>query len=324
MVKPLDSLKVSLGRSFSRSRAQSIRVKLVAFLLALFLWFYVVTENTYRYEMEIPIRVTNLAPDRMLVTPLPEKALVRLEGPGKALIGILVARDVWLVADLAGVTRSRVWRPRTSEVSLGRAAGQVQVLEIVSPETLRVELDLVEEARLPVTPGVKIRPAAGHVLAGLPKAEPESVLVRGPRSTIRAMRSVRTEFREYSEVRRDLSVEVPLEFPSYVSGTPGRVRISARVEKLMDRTFFQLPVSVANTPPGTRGLANPASVDVVVRGGLSLVPRLDRSDVDPFVDYSLPDKESPGEYSVQVRTPAGVEVVRVEPPRVRVLLQRVR
>lgn len=77
------------------------KVKLVSFLMALFLWFYVVTDNTYQYEMTVPVRVANLAEDRAILSDLPREAVIRVEGTGKALIGLMLSGDAWLTVDLA-------------------------------------------------------------------------------------------------------------------------------------------------------------------------------------------------------------------------------
>jgi len=303
---------------------RNLRVKLIALAMAFFLWFYVVTESTYQYELEIPIRVTNLAPDRMMLDELPPRALVRVEGSGKALIGLMVGRDVWLAADLSGVTRGKTWRPKVADVALGRWAGQIRVVEVVSPETLRVELDLVAEDRLPVKGQVEIRPAPGYTLLAGVETRPESVLVRGPRSVVRRMGGVSTVRRTYQDVRKDVLVDVPLDPPARVSVVPSRVRVIARVDKLMERTLVQLPVTVENVPPGTRGVAMPPEVSVTVRGAMSRVVELNPGAVRPFVDYSSPVPGSMSEYVVRVSAPPGIQVEKVEPTEIRVLLERLR
>ncbi len=302
----------------------NFRVKIVAFFMALFLWFYVVTENTYQYEMEVPVRITNLDPDRALLTPLPQKAVVRLEGSGKALIGLLIGGEVWIAADLAGVKRNKVWRLSPGDVVVGRAGGRIRVVEVVSPDTVRVELDIAQTRHVPVRPEIELLPAPGYTVVSGPLARPDSVTVRGPRAVVRKLREVTTARRRYEDVKGDFSVELPVEPVPLVSITPPRVHVVAKIEELMEKAFSQMPVEVEHVPDGLRGVAVPPSVFLVLQGGISRMAELDRRMVRVFVDYRRPVRGAAREYEVQVDAPPGVSVQRVEPTRVRVILEKVR
>ncbi|NOZ55334.1 MAG: hypothetical protein GXO73_00920 [Calditrichaeota bacterium] len=300
------------------------KVKLVSFLMALFLWFYVVTDNTYQYEMTVPIRVTNLAEDRAILSDLPQKATIRVEGTGKALIGLMLSGDAWLTVDLTGVRRVKVFRPRPADVTIMRSGQRIRVLEVVSPDTIRVVLDLLERRSVPVVPEVEVVPAAGYALVGQPSAKPAAVLLSGPRKIVSSLASVKTERREYRELKHSVRETVPLIPVPKTKMEPDRVVVEVVVEKLMEKRLEQVPVRVENPPAGMRGVTIPPTVALVVQGAVSVVSDVRQGDVVAFVDYNKPSKKDPTIYPVQVKTPKGVSVRSVSPDTVRVVLERLR
>ena len=300
------------------------KVKLVSFLMALFLWFYVVTDNTYQYEMTVPVRVTNLSEDRAILSDLPREAVIRVEGTGKALIGLMLSGDAWLTVDLAGVRKTKVFRPRPADVTVMRSGPQVRVLEVVSPDTIRVVLDRLERRSVPVAPAVTVVPAAGYALVDQPRTEPSAVLLSGPRKVVDAVATVRTEKREYRDLKRTVRETVPLIPVPKAKMEPDRVLLEVVVEKLMEKRLEQVPVHVENPPPGMRGVTIPPTVSLVVQGAVSVVSAVRQGDVVAFVDYRKPGKRDPSAYPVQVKAPKGVSVRSVVPDTVRVVLERLR
>ena len=65
---------------------RNFRVKLGLFILAVILWFMVVSQRTYEYNIAIPIKVDGLRPDKVVVNELPHEVEIKVEALGRELL----------------------------------------------------------------------------------------------------------------------------------------------------------------------------------------------------------------------------------------------
>jgi YbbR domain-containing protein len=63
-------------------------------------------------------------------------------------------------------------------------------------------------------------------------------------------------------------------------------RVTVRIEKADERLFAASHVQIRNLEPGLRASMDPAVVAVLMRGAESLLSRLDRASVVPYVDVT--------------------------------------
>ncbi|MBI2116508.1 MAG: YbbR-like domain-containing protein [candidate division NC10 bacterium] len=165
----------------------NLGLKLLSVVLAVFLWAVVLGEQKVEVTRTVPLEITNLPRDLILVNDPPDSLEVRLRGP-KTLVTTLASREV----DLEGLPKSFVEgenviaiRPETVRVPRG-----IEVVE-VTPRRVRVVLDAMAVREVEVSPRVEGAPAKGFALKRV-TSTPARIRMAGPKNELRRLTRVYT------------------------------------------------------------------------------------------------------------------------------------
>ncbi|MFH1861597.1 MAG: YbbR-like domain-containing protein, partial [bacterium] len=192
---------------------KNYKIKIVLFLMAVFLWFFVIASRDYDQTLDVPIRVINLKPEMVFLEEPPSAARVRFQGRGNSLLLLSLFGDVHLEVDIRSVNDS-------SDISLNTdlvlwASGiNVNVLEIISPKVVYIRLDDEAEQTLPVHSLLTVKPAESFVQVGAVVCQPESVLVCGPKTVLNHLQFIPTQAKTIEQVAGNLSMKLDLILPA--------------------------------------------------------------------------------------------------------------
>ena len=225
---------------FNPLRGQNWLALLLAFCLAVGVWYVVTVHDQLEAQLEIRLDYKGVPDNLIIMDGMIPKMTVRLRGPATLMRAIL-PRDLEQVVNLSQLQKGRniiSLRPTTFAPSV-RA---FEIKEITPPR-----LVLLVEARISRTVPVKpvFSTARGeHALKVLDViATPATVQVRGPESQVNALHEV--------EVLVPLSLATPagqynflgpLDVPRLVTVTPGAARVEYTV--VSDRVMVPLSVPV--------------------------------------------------------------------------------
>ncbi|MBI5836038.1 MAG: hypothetical protein HZB25_02225 [Candidatus Eisenbacteria bacterium] len=165
----------------------NLGIKMMSLLLAMLVFLHVATDREQELKFRVPLRLVNLSDSLVAMGRVPGDALVSFRGRGRD-IYLALLRGTWVQVDLAEAGPGSVRHllsPRDVQLPPGITVSAAQVAE---PETLALQMDRRQRARLPVRVVTESRNPA---LAC--RAEPESVNVDGPASLLARMSWVPTE-----------------------------------------------------------------------------------------------------------------------------------
>jgi len=228
--------------------------------------------------------------------------------------------DVVAVLDLRGARPGRRLFPLTPDQV--RAPFGVEIVQVM-PSAVAMTFESSATRTVPVLPSVDGRPAPGYVVGTL-TADPASVEVVGPESAVKRATEVLTE-------------------PVLIAGATGRVRETVTIGVLdpalrivnaksavvtvqmepapAERIVHNRPVHLRNVAPNLAAQAQPATVNVTLRGTREGLARIGADEVSAYVDvgglgvgvYSL-------DVHVDVEQDAGV--TRIDPSTIQVRISR--
>jgi len=152
---------------------KNLTAKVIALIMAIILWVYVMNEQNPLVEtsMEIPLEVRNLS-NSIIAVDIPERVKVKVRGPRSLIVG-LSSKDIKSYIDLKGLSDGR----NTVKVNTTIPAN-VEVVE-VNPENINFRLDSIASRQIPVEVNVNGIPAPGTVL-GKTNYSLTHVTVEGP------------------------------------------------------------------------------------------------------------------------------------------------
>ncbi len=312
------------GQRMIPSILHNYRIKLVALTFAVFIWFFVVTENDYEDIVAIPIIVNNLPRDKVLLNDVPKQARIKVKGSGKDLIALGVSRSARLDVDLTGVRKSRIFHPGPDDVFLSRSGGGLSVLEVTSPETISVVLDDFMDRKVPIRSRLQVSSAPGYALVGNLHLSPDSVVVSGPKSVVRQIDYVPTDSLVRQNLVADLSESVRIGTPlsSKAKLSTDRTEAHLDVQKLLELTFTGIPVTVRHAPRNINVYPVPSTLDLVVEGGADLLSKLDRKDIVAYVDYRRVKSSPANELPAIIERPPGVTYRDVSPRTFKLVFEK--
>jgi hypothetical protein len=189
-------------------------LKVLAIAIAFALWVSVVGSERRQMTTTAPVEYVGLANDLVLVGDPRERMDVQLEVTRWAAPRV-TSGEVRVRVTLASLPEGETIVPVTpADVE---APPGVRVTRI-TPSWVRVSLTRALEQALPVVPRIRGVPASGFAVSRV-AAEPSSVQVKGPRTTIEQRDGVETVPVDVSGIRASLTQTVGLLLPEFVTAT---------------------------------------------------------------------------------------------------------
>jgi len=237
---------------------------------------------------------------------------VRVRGASGALSRVGPG-DIVAVLDLHGARPGRRLFPLTPDQV--HAPFGVEIVQVM-PSAIALTFEASATRTVPVLPSVDGRPAPGYVVGTL-TAEPASVDIVGPESAVKRATEVLTE-------------------PVLIAGSKDRVRETVTIGVLdptlrivtvqmepapAERTVHNRPVHLRDIGGGLVAQAEPATVNVTIRGSREGLARITADEVSAFVNVGgLGVGQYMLDVHVDVEQDAGV--TRIDPASVQVRITR--
>lgn len=268
----------------------NLGLKLISIVCALAIYAFI--HGAERVQRTFSVGVVSVMPaeavNRQLRTPLPSEVGITLRGPRTTLDRMTAADLGSLKLDLRTGHETKI---ELDASTLSIPAG-VKV-EQVFPATVTVRWDDVVNSRIKVQVTRTGELLGGHFVQNT-LVEPEAVLVRGPRSVVDVMQSVRTVPYDVSSLgegthKRVLSLDAPPDGVLYdIEEVTAAVEV-AREERTV--SFAGLTVEVVGLP---KAVVKPATVTVKIKGAADLTRSLEKDQVVPRVDIPEAERGKPG------------------------------
>ncbi|OQX87876.1 hypothetical protein B6D60_03155 [candidate division KSB1 bacterium 4484_87] len=301
----------------------NFKYKVVVFLLSVLVWFFVKTEDNYKYTFNIPLRIANLGENRIVQNKLPEQIAVNLWGKGRTLLSFWLRNDMEYVLDLGNVVDSAQIILDKTNIRMLRESN-IEVLNVVSPHQVFVKLDRLIKKPVPVKSQCEIETQAGYTIVGKVKFEPDSVTVRGPVRKMKDIRMVLTEKRQFLKVKHDLEKWIKLIPPvaEYVTISPTEVKLIADIQKLMEKPIPEIPVAVINVPPGDTIVVIPSTLSLVLEGGSDQILNVTKDDIRVYIDYEKVQQSHEKDHLAYIDPPPGTSYRDVHPTRFKIVVMK--
>lgn len=290
-------------------------IKTVSLALAITLYLHVLASQEREVIFDVPL-VLHGVPETLTGSgEIPEMAKVRFKGLGLGLLKLRThPQGPRLLLEVGDVRPGRYQRPLVTEDVVVPSDIDVQVVEVVTPREISIEFDRFVKRRLGVVPSVSGRPAPGFITFGRVVVEPESVSVQGPEGRLHSFEFLRTQAVDISDCRDVVIQRVALRVPSRCEAIPREVTVQVTIEKVISRTFAELPVEVLRSGDVKLKRMMPETGSVVVSGPATLVESLTPDELRLSIDaLGLPPAAYTLMASVELSRSLEAGAISVEP-----------
>jgi len=297
-------------------------VKVLAVALALLLWFHVVSNKNYEHVVAMPFQITDVPEDLILVSDIPDTCEMRIVGVGKQLLRFLAEVDEVAVSAKDYSTGLYVVDVTPDRIIVDHM-GLTEVLEVISPQKLRLQFEELLEKTVGVEPDLVITAAPGYQVSGPLVVSPDSVVISGPKRLVRKIKKIKTQNVTISELTESLEEHIELSFPdsSYISLSDSSILAEQEVIELSERTISGIPLTIRNSASLPSFTVKPESISVTVE---AIPELLDSLSVDEFKAYINLGEAVPGSTFVtpDITVPRGLQLVDTRPKEILIEVPR--
>ncbi|MEW6129274.1 MAG: CdaR family protein [Acidobacteriota bacterium] len=265
-------------------------LKVLALFMTAVLWLSVASRWSQITLNPVPIEIINLSPELALTKYETLSAKVYLRGP-KDVVDSLRSTELAVVADLQNVEPGVRVIPLKIDTDRLPPSIDTQTIDI-SPHSVRVTLERLVEANLPVEPRFEGEVAAGYEIYNW-TISPHTIKVSAAASHIKDITSVLTETINIAGKTAPFSdfvaIDTGSQFVNTIEDSP-KVMLTVNIgEVRKERVLEKIPVNLINAPANTQ--YTPKFVRLIISGTKQAVDDLKPEELEIIVDYLTIDEK---------------------------------
>ncbi len=286
---------------------QNVSLKILALLIAFFLWAVAVLDRTYDVRVTVPVTAARADAKQVIPEIDVKNTVVTLEGKGRDLLGVKTRQLAFRLEIPDGKVGTRQLQLSPSALKL---PPDVRV-RMLDPDNVELKLSAASSRTVAVQVPTRGQPPSGISLSV--NEPPVRVKLSGTEEDLKVASALATETLDLAGVtapgRRRLKV-VPPEGGRY-SVEPESVDVVIELEKEGARIFLGLPVKPVGAD-AQRVEIDPTEAQIAVAGPESRIGSLKQSDITALVRVS---GLGPGDYQLtaEITLPPGFHLVKCEP-----------
>lgn len=269
----------------------------------------------FHYKVKVPLKFENLPKDKLLKSYTTDKVKVSGIASGYAYYKYRFYDQTYTV-DLSSLKKKDsltyyyVFNARQDHLkgSLGNS-----VINSYNPDTLFFVLDSNFQKKVPVRSRINVAFSPGYgSFEGL-QLTPDSVIVRGPKTSIDTMLAVYTKDRKYKDVKSGFRDSISLEALRDIDQleiVPPEAGFGLKVDKFTEGSL-SVPLQLVNVPQGVSAKVFPKRVNLIFNVNIKNYNRIKISDFKIICDFKEIDSTSTTITPKIVTSPAYVRDVRL-------------
>ena len=299
---------------------QGIAKKSIALALAVILWAFTNFELDVERDVRIPLHLSGLPEDLIIVNNAPENVDLSLRG-SRNLLSSFAFSSKSIPVDLQKTERGGVLK-----IDLKRAASQItpRGIDIVAarPSKLSLNIDRLTTKKFKVKP-VLGEPDSGYEISKKIKIVPKSVKVRGPASQLAKLETIETAKIKLEGEKAEFTAPVQLQLPSqYMEVLEGdHVNVTVYIKEIiLTKEFRDVEIVPRNFGELEYSVASELKATLVFSGTYKTINNLTSNEVKVYIDGAEMGGSGQKRLQVKVDYPDSnlLELTSVVPKRVRV------
>ena len=297
-----------------------IALKITAFIFGIALWLYVMSLNTFKVTMEVPVRLVRLPELLAIASKPPHFMEVTLEGAPFDLMRLkskLKNNDTTVAAIIVDLQDAELGSMRMHITDKNFSAPAFPNIRFIEPDNQLLFIDIDLDTRIvrniPIRSMSTFDAATGYLLTDLPKMTPDYVTVSGARNVITRIIEIPTDSTIFDSLKADTTFSIPLDFkqlPAHVTPSDSIIDISVSIQKIGKKTIRNVPVQLIGIFERGAFRLTPGSVSVEITGGERILDSVSINNVNLFVEYNRFQIEDVDSLAPTVKLQLGSDVNR--------------
>lgn len=300
---------------------KNIHIVIISLLFSIILWVSISLSNYYYITVHFPVKIINFREGYTSGTKLPNSISAKIKGTGWKLLSLSLGSESDYIVSAGGDTGRKYINLYNSLSENQWLATDMQVIDLI-PDTLSIRIEKVGRKKVKIDPDLSLDFKPGYGLADNIQITPESTYVSGPISYLKKLTSVPTKKKVLKDLDSKIVDHVSLEDIRGMSYGQNLVTISLDVQKIVDKNFDNIPVSVLDLPSDREVVLLPNRISVGVRGGVNILGKLNEDQFKAYVYYRDVVLDTLGSVIPKVEFPQNTSLMYVKPERLRYIIKK--
>ena len=292
-------------------------IKLISLLFAIFLWYFVSSEDRVDMNVQVPVEIVNLPRDLVISNQYKSTLDVTISGPRGLIRKISqgITRSIDLSKATAGTT---VIANEPNSISVPRG---INILRI-NPTHTTLLLDRLIRKELPIKTITSGKLPDEYDLVAI-TVQPERLDISGPQNIIHHQQSLETTPIDLSDVTTSTSKQVPLALKPDLADLIGDPMVAVKIEikeKIIDKEVDKIEINTSGLSPDLAAKILPSRLSVKALVPVSLVKKQGKKLDELFTATVHLDGLLTGSYDLKptIKTVPEISVQQITPEMVTV------
>jgi hypothetical protein len=300
---------------------QNLSVIIISVIFSIIIWGSISLSSDYFAVIEVPLKLINIPKGLSSGSAMPDKVLIKVKSRGWKLISMNVATPSEYVVSMSVDSGLKFINLNNYLSENNWLSEDMQVLDII-PDTISFYIESITTKKLPIEANLNLNFKTGYGLASEIKFIPDSVMVTGPKSILKKMKSIITERRTYNNLSEKIVERIEVKKLRGFSYSADNLLMSLDVQAIIDKSFEEIPVKVLNVPPDREVVLIPNSITVSVLGGIEVLGKLSEYDFSASIEYSEVVVDSTGTVAPEIDFPDNTQLIYIKPERLRYVITK--
>ena len=300
---------------------KNIPIIILSLLFSIVLWVSITLSNEYYTTYNFPLKLVDFPKGYSSGVEIPKDVSVKLKGQGWKLFALnLGSRSNYKVS----VGKGRGKKVLNLSTFLGENQWLSSDVEVISiqPKFVSIKVERTRTKKLKVIPQLKLAFKPGYGLATEIKISPDTIVVTGPRSTMRKLNSILTNEIVLNGLDKATQKEISFMDIQGVTYPIDKTTITLDVQKIVEKNIENLSVDVLNVPKNREVVLLPNKITVSIRGGIDVLGKLTKDQFKASVNYRDIIRDTLGSIQPKIILPENTTLLFTQPERVQYVIKK--
>ena len=300
---------------------KNIHIIIISVLFSIILWGSISLSKDYYITVNLPVKIVNFREGYTSGSKTPEKISAKIKGTGWKLLSLSLGSESEYFVSAGGDTGRKYINLYNSLSDNQWLASDMEVIDL-NPDTLSIRVEKVGRKKVKIDADLVMDFKPGYGLADDIQIYPESTYVVGPVSYLKNLTLLHTEKKILSNLDSKIVDHVSLKNIRGMSYDQNLVTMYLDVQKIVDKNFDNLPVSVLDLPNDREVVLLPNRISIGVRGGVNVLGKLNKDKFKTYVYYRDVVLDTLGSVVPQVEIPKNTSMMYIKPERLRYIIKK--
>ncbi len=298
-----------------------IKTIILSTLFSIILWVFVSFSGDYTTSFKVPVKLDNIKEGNALLYQSASEVSLAIKGEGWVLAQIAFGPETVFKISTnknVGIQKANV----RGSVSENTWINPSLLVAMVSPAEIDYTIERVSYKEVPIVFDASLNIKNGYKLVSQISLNPDSVKISGPQSLLKSITSVSTEQIDYENIDEKVSESILLKPQKYIKYTEQSSNIEFDVQKIVDKTFKDIPLVIENVPNLRSLELYPSSINVTLRGGLKNLGVMNEDSITAIVDFNDAFLDSLGVIKPKILIPNFTNLTNVNPKTLKYIIRQ--